>query len=129
MPLKSGETDYPKILVYLGAVVDQLKGLAIKCRMLIASEPLFIHIGKNTAESIAYQLFKRTVFKVCKSFISVTEYPVRRLTFLIEHHFNVRKDNEDIVKALVMLVICFIVRGIVIIRKPFDYHLLLASEF
>ena len=36
MPLKGGKTDYPKVLVYLGAVVDKLKGFAVKCRMFIA---------------------------------------------------------------------------------------------
>ena len=35
MAAKGGKTDYPKVLVYLGAVVDKLKGFAVKSRMLI----------------------------------------------------------------------------------------------
>ena len=62
MPLKGGETDYPKILVNFGAVVDKLKGLAVKCRMFIASEPFSVHIFKNAAEAAANKLVKGAVF-------------------------------------------------------------------
>ena len=47
MSFKGGETDYPKILVNFGAVVDKLKGFAVKHRTFIGSEPLSVHIHEN----------------------------------------------------------------------------------
>ena len=129
MSLKSRKTDYSEVLVYLGTVIYKLQRFAVKGGMFVASEPFFIHIGKNAAEAVADKHFKWAVFKLCKSFVSVAEYPIDRTALFIKYHFNVRKGYGDIVKAPVMIVICFNVGRIVIIGKEFDYHFLLLLEF
>lgn len=129
MPLKGGETDYPKKLVDFGAVVDKLKGFAVKHRTFIGSEPLAVHIHENAAEAAAYELVKGAVLQPCKGFISVAEYPVHRLTVLVKHNLNIGKGNGDIVKALVMLVIFIICHGIVAVHKLFNDNSLLFVEF
>ena len=64
-----------------------------------------------------------------KRLVSMAEYPIRRLTFLVENHLDVGERNGNAVKALVVLMVFLDVSGIVVVGKQIYDRMLFRMEF
>lgn len=68
---KGWETDDFEFCVDFRTVVCNFQRLAIERRALIDPQPFGVHVGKDAAEGVVYELLQRRFFQLCQCLVAI----------------------------------------------------------